>query len=93
MELTYDETFVEGDLITTYLAGVHRFVKYEPRQFDPPLIHFIPILSKSFRPIKAGSANNCDASYCRRFDPVSFCNTLQAETQAKIDTIMSLTKP
>ena len=62
----YEDSFKPGDIITTYQAGYHRFIKYEYRgKKEVPLIHYSRIADRFGKPCKSKTVHICDAAYCR----------------------------
>jgi len=62
---TYDETFQPGDLITAYHKGIFRFVKYEERPGNTPIVYSEKMYDAEANPKKSVKLEICDASYCQ----------------------------
>jgi len=70
----YVADFNPGDLITAYEKGYHRFVRYEARGKEVPLIYYgkeVPLIyyTRAFnfngKSCKSSKEISCDAAYCR----------------------------
>ena len=61
----YISDFKPGDLITAYESGLHRFIKYEKRKGETPLVYYTRVYNANGKQCKSKKVLVCDASYCR----------------------------
>lgn len=88
VELEYDETLKQGDLITTYFKGYFSFVKFTNRgNHTTPLASFVRFADTNGKLYKTKKVYVCDASYCR-----NATIQVKAEIEKNRKTIAALEK-
>jgi hypothetical protein len=78
--LKYDPTIKAGDIVTGYHKGYWKVDLVMPRAGSTPLIYYTRIDKKGKK--------SCDASYCRKIDPVALRDQMVAEAILLCDKLM-----